>query len=44
MLAAIGGASVATLPNGVMYTLRSQTSKAHSVKESTYRVLRRKGF
>ena len=39
---AIKDATYATLPNGVQYSLKTQTRKAHEVKESTFRVLRRK--
>ncbi len=39
--AAMGTASIGVLPGGGRYTYREQTRKAHSVKESTFRVLRR---
>jgi predicted phage-related endonuclease len=42
-LNAIGAATVGTIPNGVLYTLKKQTTREHVVKESTFRVLRRKG-
>lgn len=38
---AIGDATFAALPNGATYSLKTQTRKAHEVKESTFRVLRR---
>lgn len=38
--AAIGDNLGGRLPNGVFYTWKSQTRKAHEVKESTFRVLR----
>lgn len=37
----LGTASAGSLPNGTMWTYKSQTRAAHMVKESTYRVLRR---
>jgi len=40
---AMKDATFAALPNGTSYSLKSQTRKAHEVKESTFRVLRRKG-
>ena len=40
---AIGDAEVGVLPNGAAYTLRFQERKAHMVKASSGRVLRRKG-
>jgi predicted phage-related endonuclease len=40
--AAIGDAAAGLLPSGVVYTFRTQTRKAHEVKASTFRVLRRK--
>ncbi len=39
--AAMGTASIGVLPGGGRYNYREQTRKAHSVKESTFRVLRR---
>ena len=39
--AAIGDASYGVLPDGEMLSLLTQTRKAHEVKESTFRVLRR---
>jgi putative phage-type endonuclease len=38
---AMKSATYAVLPNGVRYSLRAQTRKAHTVNESTFRVLRR---
>lgn len=43
LLAKIGSASAGFLPNDVVYSLKTQTVKEHVVKESTFRVLRRKG-
>ena len=40
---AIGDAEIGVLPNGAAYTLRLQERKAHMVKASSGRVLRRKG-
>jgi putative phage-type endonuclease len=40
---AIGAASMGILPDGTVYTNKQQTRAAHSVAESTFRVLRRKG-
>lgn len=40
---AIGNASAGQLSNGVIYTYKSQTRPAGVTKESTFRVLRRKG-
>lgn len=42
ILSAIGNATVGSLSNGVIYTLKGQTTREHTVKESTFRVLRRK--
>lgn len=42
--AAIGEHSAATLPNGLVYTYKSQSRKEHIVAASSFRVLRRKGF
>ncbi len=39
--AAMGTASIGVLPGAGRYTYREQTRKAHAVKESTFRVLRR---
>lgn len=39
---AMKDATFAALPNGASYSLKTQTRKAHEVKESTFRVLRRK--
>lgn len=39
--AAIGDASFGVLPTGKQYSLHIQTRKAHEVKESTFRVLRK---
>jgi predicted phage-related endonuclease len=39
--AAIGTASIGVLPGGGRYTYREQTRKAHPMKASTFRVLRR---
>lgn len=39
---AMEDATFAALPNGVLYSLKSQTRKEHFVKESTFRVLRSK--
>lgn len=39
--AAIGDASFGVLPNGKQYSLHTQYRKAHEVKESTFRVLRK---
>lgn len=39
--AAIGDASFGVLPTGKQYSLHMQTRKAHEVKESSFRVLRR---
>lgn len=39
---AIGDATTGVLPNGVSYTFKAQTRAEHIVKESTFRVLRRK--
>jgi putative phage-type endonuclease len=43
LLNAIGKATVGQLPNDVLYTLKTQTTKEHIVKTATFRVLRRKG-
>lgn len=40
--AAMGDAESAVLDNGVQYTLKHQTRKAYMIKESSFRVLRRK--
>lgn len=39
--AAIGDATFGTLPDGSGWSFKTQTRKAHEVKESTFRVLRR---
>lgn len=41
LIAAIGDASFARLPNGVRYSYKTTTRKGHEVKESTFRALRR---
>jgi putative phage-type endonuclease len=41
-LLSIGAATVGALSNGVIYTLKGQTTREHTVKEATFRVLRRK--
>lgn len=43
LLNAIGDASMAQLPNGVTYTYKTQARAEHTVKATSYRVLRRKG-
>jgi len=40
--AAIGSHTIGVLPNGEMWTYKTQSRKEHIVKESTFRVLRRK--
>lgn len=42
IIAAIGNATVGQLPNGIVFTYKTQTTKAHMVKESTFRRLLRK--
>lgn len=42
MKAAIGDASAAVLPNGTVYTYKTQSRKEYTVKAAEYRVLRRK--
>lgn len=42
ILLLLGPATVGALPNGVIYTLKGQTTREHTVKEATFRVLRRK--
>jgi predicted phage-related endonuclease len=39
---ALGDAQTGILPNGVTYTLKTQTRAEHVVKESSFRVMRRK--
>jgi len=41
--AAIGDATYGVLPDGSRFSFKTQTRKAHEVKESTFRVLRRMG-
>lgn len=40
LIAAIGDSTYGILPDGTRWSWKSQTRKAHSVKESTFRVLR----
>lgn len=42
LVAAIGAATFAELPDGSKYSYKTQTKKEHTVAETTFRVLRRK--